>query len=1257
MLDITDEDIEGLDDHQLRELVGRLCEAELRHEGKDSSAVTWGGHQNAPDGGIDVRVGLPVGTDIGGFIPRAVTGFQVKAQDMSASAVVVEMRPQETLRQSIVELANQGGAYIIASAQGSLADTALQARRAAMVSVLSDLPNANALKVDFYDRHRLASWARQHPSVMLWLRGTCGRALAGWQPFGPWANPAQSSDSEYLIEGGIQIRALAVAEGKPLSTVEGLNAIREVLRRPQGIVRLVGLSGVGKTRLAQALFDLRIGQDALDATVALYTNINSGPQPSPLALASDLIATKARAILIIDNCGPALHSQLTEVAKTALGQLSVLTIEYDIREDQPEGTEVFEATVASVSMVRNLLRVRFPPLAQNTVELAADMSGGNARIAIALAEGAIRGGQSLGQLNSEVLFQTLFDQRQRPDQELLKIARGCALLYSFDGENTDATGELAAIGGLVGASVSEVYDVTATLLDRDLVQRRGAWRAVLPHALANRLAADALRHIPPANIKHAVFEPENRRLIRSFARRLGYLDTCVEAQHWVADWLSPSGILRNVWDLDEFQTAVFENAIPANPTATLNAIEQNVPARDANRPLRADRHILRAIRSIAYDPALFERCTALLRLIASRGDDTSRKKATEIHTSLFWIVLSGTLAPIDQRVGIARRLILSTSTDEQSLGYLALEALLKNQHFNSSYEFSFGARARDYGFYPHSPDDIEQWFAQSFSLVIDLARSAGEAREHMKRIVANRFRELWAGGLLHSELARFATDVIADGTFWRDGWQAIRRFIAFDNDKTSDSHRRLRELEVQLRPTDLVGWVRARALGSSAGNYDMDDTEPHFFDKRNADAEALGEALAAAPDAFRTLMPEIVRGPGILHFLGVGLARGADSPITIWNQLATAFGEADVNRRDTRVFSGMLSHLKLSQPALADELLESALTTQPLSPYFALIQSAVGVEGTGIDRLTRSLELGVSPTGTYRQLSFGSASAGASGFALAGFVRALAQKAGGRAIAIEILHYQFFGDEQSRRSHAPELILAGRELISDGLNHHEPVDDDALGHVIRVSLAGDDAETQSQEICNRLAEAFESGELRAYESSDLLMGLFKVQPIVALDAFLTGSEAREREIFGFFDMTGANHPHPLDPVGIPTLVGWADRDPVARYPSIARVIRLFTAVRENTTWNPAIAELIRGAPNPLEVAAAVIERLRPHSWSGSYASVLELNGNLLDTLENGGHVSVIRFVEEQKALLLAEAGEARTAETDRDRRRDERFEY
>jgi hypothetical protein len=41
-----------------------------------------------------VRVELPAGTDIAGFIPRPVIGFQAKAEDMPASKIAKEMRPE-----------------------------------------------------------------------------------------------------------------------------------------------------------------------------------------------------------------------------------------------------------------------------------------------------------------------------------------------------------------------------------------------------------------------------------------------------------------------------------------------------------------------------------------------------------------------------------------------------------------------------------------------------------------------------------------------------------------------------------------------------------------------------------------------------------------------------------------------------------------------------------------------------------------------------------------------------------------------------------------------------------------------------------------------------------------------------------------------------------------------------------------------------------------------------------------------------------
>src|SRR5713226_5102329 len=156
MFEITSDDIALLNDEDLRALVGLLCESEARSKGFSASFVTWGGNQNAADGGVDVRVALPDSAGIDGFVPRPATGFQVKKSDMSRGDILAEMRPKGTLRLAIRDLAARSGAYIIVSSAGSTSDAPLQNRRAAMKEAVRDLPNAAALALDFYDRGRLA---------------------------------------------------------------------------------------------------------------------------------------------------------------------------------------------------------------------------------------------------------------------------------------------------------------------------------------------------------------------------------------------------------------------------------------------------------------------------------------------------------------------------------------------------------------------------------------------------------------------------------------------------------------------------------------------------------------------------------------------------------------------------------------------------------------------------------------------------------------------------------------------------------------------------------------------------------------------------------------------------------------------------------------------------------------------------------------------------------------------------------------------
>src|SRR5215469_15345776 len=98
-------------------------------------------------------------------------------------------------------------------------------------------------------------------------------------------------------------------------------------------------------------------------------------------MVSDLIAAGTRAIVVIDNCAAELHRVLSEVGRQQGSKVSLITIEYDIREDEPEATEVFELLPSSEALVEQLIRRRFPGMSPTDAQSVAEFSGGNAVIA------------------------------------------------------------------------------------------------------------------------------------------------------------------------------------------------------------------------------------------------------------------------------------------------------------------------------------------------------------------------------------------------------------------------------------------------------------------------------------------------------------------------------------------------------------------------------------------------------------------------------------------------------------------------------------------------------------------------------------------------------------------------------------------------------------------------------------------------------------------------------------------------------------
>ena len=197
LLDVTGEDIGRLSDADLRILTGKLCEADYLQAGLPTRGITWGGHQDAADGGVDVRVRRLTELDPtncqpppDSHIPRAETVFQCKQTNMAKGDILTEMRKVDVV-QLLGELAACDGAYVIVSGT-STTESMLQTRMGAMREAVGSITESQRLDLDFYDQSRIASWVQRHPANT-WTPQAPFKATMPVLRMTPWCSPIASA--------------------------------------------------------------------------------------------------------------------------------------------------------------------------------------------------------------------------------------------------------------------------------------------------------------------------------------------------------------------------------------------------------------------------------------------------------------------------------------------------------------------------------------------------------------------------------------------------------------------------------------------------------------------------------------------------------------------------------------------------------------------------------------------------------------------------------------------------------------------------------------------------------------------------------------------------------------------------------------------------------------------------------------------------------------------------------------------------------
>lgn len=568
------------------------------------------------------------------------------------------------------------------------------------------------------------------------------KALQGWQRFDDWSNTKAKIEKEYFVDDDIKVITPHHKNNNELNVIDGMNEIREKLKNGGVSIRLVGLSGVGKTRFAQALFDARIGENSLDHRAVWYCDLGDSPNPPAEHFIEELVHKNRPYILIVDNCGQDTHANLTK--KIQLSQIALMTIEYDVKDDLPEKTDVYKLKPISVEVVKKVIERHYSNINDLNSRKIAEFSGGNYRLALAIASNIERT-DNLALLTDSELFERLFWQQGHINEQLLKIAQNFALVYSFNIEDSgEVNSELDFLAGLSRVDADTAIEAIEALKNKDIVQQRGKWRAILPHALANHLAKELIsKKLVPQIDKFTKQMPA--RLQTSFIRRLSYLHDVPKIKELVSLWFDSDGWLgRKILD-DSYdsQDLVKIRLLSLISEDQLLALIEQKHALDSKFLTRENPHFIelsRLIRTLAYQENNFKKAFELLVYFAqSEKEGEKNNSIRDLVTSLFRLYTSETLADLEHKKKVLTE--LKSHKDHQSI---LLDCISKALNFHEYGYFlresTESGKFYDYGYQPKTYDEICDWVEFLLEILNELdSQGVVKVRkiftDHLKEII------------------------------------------------------------------------------------------------------------------------------------------------------------------------------------------------------------------------------------------------------------------------------------------------------------------------------------------------------------------------------------------------------------------------------------------------------------------------------------------------------------------------------------------
>lgn len=1263
--EVSGRHIAELKDRQAATLLRRLLAAEALAHGIPLDRIHVSANTNAPDGGEDGAISWTGDPSRTKFMAGSNNQFQLKTGKLTPAGAGAELIGSDgAVKPMIKRVLKQGGNYVLLCFQSYVRAEIIR-REERMRKALTDAGlEVAAEKVAFRDADQIAEWVNQYPSVATWvLEQTQPGALGPFRSWKHWTERPEHEGSPFIADPRLE----------PLAA-----KIRQSAAIARSVTRVVGNSGIGKTRLVQEALGPTEAEEKAGADLSSLVMYAVEDEFGAVAIRSavqKLVDSGTRAIIVVDRCPADTHKIISSMARRAGSRLSLLTIDDEIppdageiddslvvvRDDAASDGDLVILRNAPGEVVEGIIKGAGKKIRPDDHRRLVSLADGYPAVAVQVAQNWADDPASI--MGDDDLVDRIILGRSPVDPDGVRKAAMLLSVFGAVGLHPPADRELVAIGkARLGMTEDQLRSAIHHLLRRGVAQQRGSSITIKPRPVALNLARRQWLSWSHPQWERVLTSASLGNLCVRAAKQLSYLNTTATARAVVGVVCKRGGVIEQGIATESHLADVVSRLAEIDPDAIVTMFER-VMDKVSPGAITGDvrRQWVWALEKIAFNARTFDQGARLLLRLAQHENETWGNNASGQFKALFRVDLGNTEADGAQRLLVIDEFIDSADPAVQDL---IVEALIAGARMGGSYRV-IGAELRGLlpAMRPWGPAtwaEVWSYVSECTSRLAQFAKVDTAAGQKAKAALGRSLRTYISAKQI--DLAEtIVKDVAGDGAiYWPEAIESLGRVMVYDQSGVGKPIvEKVRKLIRQLTPDTLID--RAKHLVTEM-SWDFPAGEKLDHDERGKrQREAVKEYAAEVvrhPETLRQLLPQLSRGSQRMSVVfGEAVAANVIHPAKWLGLLQKAVEEAPEVERNFDLLAGFCVGLATREPELLEKFKVEAAASPVFGPALPLICWRVGIADRDILLVLAALRAKRLQPLDLRAWAFGGELAKLPSFAVAPLFDALMETGeAGYWVSAELMAMYLHDRMKMSDELRPQLLKLARLVPTTRESHVDTMGaynvETLLGYFLKKFPTDEDAREIARSLAANLAKS--AGHDIAELYKPLLPTLLAtyadlVWPVLGT-AILSNQDKRwffEHALADTFSKgeEGVAILH----LPIEVLFAWCDAHPAQAPLFAARVLPMLEKVEggnEHLQLHPTMKRLLDTFGANEDVLKMVGSGIHTYSWSGSMTTYYAMYKGPLTALLSHKTPSVRRWARKMLDDVKRSIESERTRDAD-----------